>query len=68
MQIVQEATAFADQANQGTLSIEILTVLLQVLRKVVDTIGKQCDLAFSRSGIFSRFAVRGEDFALLFRI
>ena len=60
LQIIQHAAAFSNQCGQCTLCTEVLAVILQVLGEVVDTEGKECDLALSRTGVFSVIAVFSE--------
>ena len=60
LQIIQHAAAFSNQCGQCTLCTEILTIVFKVLGEVVDTEGEECDLALSRTGVFSVIAVLSE--------
>ena len=60
LQIIQHAATFSNQCGQRALGTEILTIVFKVLGEVVDTEGKECDLALSRTGVFSVIAVLSE--------
>ena len=57
-QILQQLATFTYQAQQGALGLEIVFVATKVIRKVVNTVGKQRDLALGRSRIGVRLSVR----------
>ena len=65
-QILQQLAALAYQAQQGALGAEIVAVVLEVFSKVVDTVGKQRDLALGRTRVGVRLAVLAEKLLLFF--
>ena len=67
LQVIQHAAAFTYQGGQCALCTEVLAVILQVLRQVVDTEGEQCDLALSRTGVFCVVAVFSEQLSFFLR-
>jgi hypothetical protein len=50
-EVVEEATALADQLEQATTRVEVLRVGPKVLGEVVDAGGQQRDLNFGRTGV-----------------
>jgi len=67
LQVIQHATTFTNEGSQGALCTEVLTVFLQVLGQVVDTEGEQCDLALSRTGVLSIFAILSKKLSFFLR-
>jgi hypothetical protein len=63
-EVLQQLAAFTYQAEQGTLSTEVLAVRFEVLCKVADTVGKQRDLALRRTGVGVRLSVLTEKLLL----
>ena len=57
LQVIQHTTTLTYQCGQCALRTEVLAIVLQVLREVVDTEGEQSDLALSRTGVLSVVAV-----------
>ncbi len=51
LEVLEKRPAFTDEAQKRPLRAEIMTILLEVFRKVVDTIGEQRYLALGRAGI-----------------
>ncbi len=66
LEILQQLTTLADQAQQGALGAEIVAVALEVLSKVADTVRKQRDLALGRTRVGVRLAVLAEKLLLFF--
>ena len=66
LEVLQQLAALAYQAQQGALGAEIVAVVLEVFSKVVDTVGKQRDLALGRTRVGVRLAVLAEKLLLFF--
>ena len=65
VEILQHLAAATDELGQRAGGTEVLVVLLQVLRQVLDAIGEQCNLALSRTGVGCRLAILLEDLFFL---
>jgi len=65
VEILQEFAATTYHLGERTGRGIVLVVLLQVLREVLDTIGKQCNLALCAAGIGSTLAILVENLLLL---
>lgn len=65
-QIVEKAAALTYECFQRTGGSEVLVVLLEVLREVLDPDGEQSDLAFGAAGVAGACAVGLENFLLFF--
>ena len=65
LQIVEQRATLTYQTGQSTLGAVVLTVLLHVLRQVLDAIGEQCNLALCATGVSCATAKLGEDLSLL---
>ena len=65
VEIFQHFAATTYQLGQRTGSAEVLVVLLQVLREVLDAIGEQGNLALSGTGIGGRLSVLLKNLFLL---
>ena len=59
-----QLAALTYQAQQGALGSEVVLVALEVFSKVVDTVGKQGNLALGRTRIRVRLAVSTEKLLL----
>ena len=66
-EVVEQSTTLTYQRGQCTLSTEVLAVGFEVLGKVVDTIGEECDLALGGAGVLCIVAVLCEQLSFLFR-
>ena len=66
LEVVQELTALTDQTEEGATGYDVLLVSLDVLGKVSDTVGEQCDLALCGTSVSVGLPVLCENF-LLFR-
>ena len=64
LQVLQQLTALTDHLQHRTLSAEVVTVVLEVLCKVADTVREQRDLALWRTCIGVRLAVLTEKLLL----
>src|ERR1700761_2084561 len=64
LEVVQEATAFADQHQQATPRVVIFALLAQVLGEVVDALGEQRDLDLGGPGVLLVCAELRGDLAL----
>jgi len=56
-EVVEQLTTFTYQTKQRTLGAVVVAVLFHVLGKVVDTVGKKCNLALRRTSIYFRCTV-----------
>ena len=65
VKVLQEFTTTTYHLRQCTCGTEVLVVLLQVLRQVLDAIAEQGYLAFYRTGVLSVLAILAEDLGLL---
>ena len=65
VEVLQELTTTTYHLRQGTGGTEVLVVLLQVLRQVLDAIAEQGYLAFYRTSVLSVLAILAEDLGLL---
>lgn len=66
LEVFEKLAAFTDQAQQRSLGAEVVLVLLEVFRKVADTVREQRDLALRRTGIGVRLSVLTEKLLLFF--
>ena len=64
LEVLQQLAALTYQAQQGALGSEVVLVALEVFSKVVDTVGKQGNLALGRTRIRVRLAVLTEKLLL----
>ena len=64
-QIIEQFAAFTYQAQQRALRAVVVAIALQVFRKVVDTVGKERDLALRRTGVGRRSTVLSKKLLLL---
>ena len=65
VKVLQELTTTTYHLRQCTSGTEVLVVLLQVLRQVLDAIAEQGYLAFYRTSVLSVLAILAEDLGLL---
>lgn len=56
LDVLEKAAALTDKHHKATTSVVILLVLLEVLGKVANTLGKNCDLDLGCAGILFTFA------------
>ena len=66
LQVFQQRAALADQAQQCALGSEVVLVALEVFSKVVDTVGKQGNLALGRTRVGVGLSVLTEKLLLFF--
>ena len=64
LQVLEQLTTLTDHLQHSTLSAEVVTVVLEVLCKVADTVREQRDLALWRTCIGVRLAVLTEKLLL----
>ena len=64
LQVLEQLTALTDHLQHRTLCAEVVTVALEVLCKVADTVREQRDLALWRTCIGVRLAVLTEKLLL----
>ena len=65
VEILQQFAATAYHLGQGTSGTEVLVVLLQVFRQVLNAESEQGDLALNRTGILGVLVVLAENLNLL---
>ena len=68
LKVVQKLAALADQAEKGTTGDHVLLVLLHVLSKVSDTVGKSSNLTLRRAGVLIGLSVLRENLLLFLRL
>src|SRR3712207_4249068 len=64
-EIVEQTTTLTYEHLETTRGSKVLLVLLEVLSKVLDTIGEECYLALYATGVLCRGSVLCEDLLLL---
>ena len=60
LEVVEQTTTFTNESGQCALCTEVLAVKLKVLGEVVNTEGKEGDLAFSRTRVLGVLAILGK--------
>ena len=66
VEMLQQLAATAYHHGQRAGGVEVLVILLQVLRQVLDAIGEQGNLSLGRTSVGSRLAILAENLNLLF--
>jgi hypothetical protein len=51
LQVIQKATALADEHEEPAATVVVLLVDLEMLGQVLDTTGEQCDLHLRRTSV-----------------
>jgi hypothetical protein len=64
VEVVEKATALADQQQQATTTVVVVLVRLQVLGQVGDAVRKQRDLHLRGAGVTLNGGVLGDDLLL----
>ena len=61
LEVVQQATALADELEKATAGVVVLLVDLEVLGEVADALREQRDLNLGRAGVGLAALVLGDD-------
>ena len=68
LEVVKNTTSLADQLQKRKTCYMVFLVVLQMLGKVSDTVGKQSNLTLRRAGVLIRLSVLRENLLLLFSL